>query len=315
MSLKAFSLSPQALLLPPPPSPNRCRCSADEGRAWTEKGFLPRQLVKKSLGGNWVAWESLLSRLPTLLDQDPGVRRLIQTLPRLDLSRIEELSDVERWRAMQVVSFLSHAYVWGPPGASVETLLPSVLAEPWREIGRLLDVPPVMSYASYVLLNCHCPSTLPDEVRIVHTFTGTPDEEWFVAVHVAIEAIAETMVSDVFRAKQLAIDEDAEGTAESLYEIASAVRNMRRTLRRMTERCDPSVYNTRIRRYLAGWRNNPEIAGGLNYKGVGSAVSYYGASGAQSSVIPLLDAFLGVAHSSGHFQAYLEVDLCANNVL
>ncbi len=35
----------------------------------------------------------------------------------------------------------------------------------------------------------------------------------------------------------------------------------------MGEKCDPAIYYQRVRLPMSGWRNNPELPGGLVYEG------------------------------------------------
>lgn len=68
----------------------------------------------------------------------------------------------------------------------------------------------------------------------------------------------------------------------------------------MGEKCDPYVYYHRVRAPMAGWRNNPALPNGLLYEGVSEVpLQLYGETGAQSSVVPALDAALGIQHECG----------------
>lgn len=47
------------------------------------------------------------------------------------------------------------------------------------------------------------------------------------------------------------------------------------------------------------WRNNPALPEGLLYEGTGlGRLQLYGETGAQSSIVPALDAVLGIQHES-----------------
>jgi indoleamine 2,3-dioxygenase len=85
---------------------------------------------------------------------------------------------------------------------------------------------------------------------------------------------------------------------------------MRDTLLRMKERCDPYVYYTRVRPYIHGWKNSPPFPNGLVYEGVesyaGQPQQFRGETGAQSSIVPCLDAGLGIAHAPDLLTAYLQ---------
>ena len=76
---------------------------------------------------------------------------------------------------------------------------------------------------------------------------------------------------------------------------------MRDTLLRMKERCDPYVYYTRVRPYIHGWKNSPSLPDGLIYDQVEAYAQkpqqFRGETGAQSSIVPCLDAGLGIHHA------------------
>jgi indoleamine 2,3-dioxygenase len=95
-----------------------------------------------------------------------------------------------------------------------------------------------------------------------------------------------------------------------LQALASAQTQMRDTLLRMKERCDPYVYYTRVRPYIHGWKNSPTLREGVLYGGVsayaGRPQTFRGETGAQSSIVPCLDAGLGIAHAPDPLTVYLQ---------
>ena len=86
-------------------------------------------------------------------------------------------------------------------------------------------------------------------------------------------------------------------------------------LRRMGERCDPYIYHTRVRTFMSGWTHESMPPAGLAYEGVPATAGasaepwrserYFGETGAQSSVVPALDAALGVGMSEDELLPYL----------
>ena len=95
-----------------------------------------------------------------------------------------------------------------------------------------------------------------------------------------------------------------------LQSLAAAQTAMRDTLLRMKERCDPYVYYNRVRPYIHAWKNSPALPGGLVYEGVtayaGQPQQFRGETGAQSSIVPRLDAGLGIAHAPDPLTVYLQ---------
>jgi indoleamine 2,3-dioxygenase len=78
----------------------------------------------------------------------------------------------------------------------------------------------------------------------------------------------------------------------------------------MKERCDPYVYYNRVRPYIHGWKNSPALPNGLAYEDVeayaGQLQQFRGETGAQSTIVPCLDAGLGIAHAPDPLTLYLQ---------
>jgi len=81
------------------------------------------------------------------------------------------------------------------------------------------------------------------------------------------------------------------------------------TLERMPEHCDPYIYYRRVRPYIHGWRNHPALPQGVVYEGVteygGRGQMFRGETGAQSGIVPSIDALLGVSHADDPLRTYL----------
>ncbi|KAF8062937.1 KIN14Q [Scenedesmus sp. PABB004] len=218
--------------------------------------------------------------------------------------------DAELWRAYMVLSFLCHAHVWcdgpAPPDA-----LPARLAQPWAAVSAALGMPPVLVYATYNLMNWRrldaaAPVAL-GNLACQHNFLGGLDEEWFRAVHVTIEAAAAPALAALRPLQAAAERRDAPAMEARLGELVAALQAMQALLSCMGERCDPHVYYTRVRLPMSGWRANPKLPRGLVYGGLwrGAPQQLYGETGAQSSVVPALDAALGIEHERGWLSTYL----------
>jgi indoleamine 2,3-dioxygenase len=75
----------------------------------------------------------------------------------------------------------------------------------------------------------------------------------------------------------------------------------------MPEKCDPYVYYHRVRPFIFGTKDNPDLKKGLIYENQfdNKPQFYRGETGAQSSIMPFLDGALGIYHTEDHLRHYL----------
>ncbi|MUL67907.1 hypothetical protein BOO86_25775 [Mycobacterium sp. CBMA 234] len=271
-----------------------------------ERGFLPRDDPLGHLPSPLAEWDELARDLPKLLATG-RVRMFLERPPAFDIAPLTTHPDVER--AMVILSYLGHAYVWGD--AQPVYRLPAALARPWHDVAMRLGRPPVLSYASYALANWRRvdpegPVAL-GNIVLLQNFAGGLDEEWFVLVHVDIEARAGNALVAIGEAQRAVQHAQAAAVEIALGTIACALEGMYQTLARMPEHCDPHVYYRRVRPYIHGWKNNPALPDGLIYEGTfgGAPQQFAGETGAQSTIIPALDAALGVCHRDDPLRPYL----------
>lgn len=225
---------------------------------------------------------------------------------------IAEASDEQLRTLMVHYSFLVQAYVWGesdPPRH-----LPANLARPMVALADALGQAPLLPYSGYVLDNWarvdkSGPITL-DNIYMFQNFAGGDDENWFVTIHVAIEAQAGVLLDNACKLIDAANAGDAAEAERLLVEMDAAWERIYDVFKRMTERCDPYVYFHRVRPYIHGWANNPALDGGLVYEGVekfaGQPQSFRGQTGSQSSIVPAMDALFGVRHSDDPLKSFLD---------
>ncbi len=275
-----------------------------------ERGFLPvpDPLSSCSLCPDleWLGWQ-----LPKLL----AARQLRNTINQLQGIIPGKMDDwsIDTYRfANRILSFAAHGYIWENPDHPLDRL-PANLAVPWCEVSNRLGRPPILSYASYALdnwrrLDPSRPIEL-DNIVLLQNFLGGLDEEWFVAVHIDIEAKAGAAMMAILRAQEAVLENHADDVITHLTALASAQEAMCLTLDRMPERCDPFIYYHRVRPFIHGWKNNPALPNGLVYAGVEEyqeTPQYFrGETGAQSSIIPALDAALGITHAEDPLTVYL----------
>src|SRR5713226_6867973 len=276
-------------------TPTQLAGSHLEGGVDPERGFLPSADLLTRLPAAFAVWDEVGLELPKLLAAGRA-RSILSRLPALDPS---ELPDEAISRAMVLLSFFGHAYVYQSWQTAVADRLPAAVARPWVTIASRLGRPPILSYASYALDNWRRldpagPIAL-GNLALLQNFLGGLDEEWFITVHIQIEAQAAPALGALQHAQRAVADGDGAAVTAALSSIAGALGRMNQTLLRMPENCDPYIYYHRVRPFIHGWQQHPVLYEGVAEYG-GVAQTFYGETGAQSTIVPCLDAVLGVRH-------------------
>jgi indoleamine 2,3-dioxygenase len=273
-----------------------------------ERGFLPLQDPLRRLPKLFDHWEDVALHLPKYLASD-HLRRSIEELPPFTTEAVAGERELER--AMLLLSYLGHAYVWCEK--SPARVLPKRLAVPWHAVSVRLGRPPVLSYSSYALHNFFRFDPAREvecgNIGLIQNFLGGIDEEWFILIHVDIERKAASGLAALHECLDAAELGDSERLRRQLAVVNEAIRSMYTTLARMPEFCDPYIYYHRVRPYIHGWKNHPDLPDGVVYEGVteygGKPQQFRGETGAQSAIIPSLDAMLGIGHKEDLLRTYL----------
>ena len=269
---------------------------------------LPEFMQKKSLRAAIDHLNATFSNTSIALDNDNQQQKHVATL---------------------LLTMLAQAYVWEDIDKPSQTI-PAVIAKPLYQLCKQEQRFPTLTYADYILYNWRLKNAdqgfVPENIEPILTFTGTKDEAWFIKIHVAIEAAASAALVAAFQAHQLSntmmsgsaylCDANKEKECILLFgKIQQSLQTATAVLKRMYEECRPDYFWNTLRLYLNGWEKVKSLNGaevGVRFDGVATkdklpSHSYKGSSGAQSSIIPALDAALGVRHEiNGMFKTLLE---------
>ena len=278
-----------------------------------DRGFLcAYDAAAVELTGRWARAQDIALHLPQMLTTG-RVREILKlSLPLLTELDVESLSDVQTRAAMVHYSFMVQSYVWGEADASA--VLPENLARPMCALADRLGQQPLLPYSGYVLDNwgmhdVQGPIDL-SNIYVIQNFLGGQDENWFILVHVAIEARAGAALARMKAVIDGVESGNAAEVVKHLTEIANVWSDLKDIFDRMPECCDPYVYFERVRPYIHGWKDNPALPNGVIYEGVeahgGVAQSYRGQTGSQSSIVPCMDALLGIGHAADPMKSYLD---------
>jgi indoleamine 2,3-dioxygenase len=273
------------------------------------RGFLPEQdpLTVFPANSEFAVLDEIGRDLPSLL-HDRGFRRYAQTLtipmwPE-DHAGSEHLRELTLYYVR--VGFLASAYV-NQVGEESAGELPANLAAPLCRASRLLKRPPILSYDGYALYNWKRfrkdgPIAL-GNIDTIQNFVHLYDEHWFILVHVEIEALA-ARILDAIATIQVALSSgDLTDIDVSMWAIARTVTEQTTVLRRIPEKMDPSLYYKTFRPYIRYFENvvyeatdQTPITGSTRDTSTRARMHFRGETGAQSSIMPTLVAFMKIPH-------------------
>ena len=277
-----------------------------------ERGFLCRYNANEvSLGDDLKIIRDVAMRLPDLLPTGRVRQLLRDRLPLIDLP-LETMPDADVRMCMVHYSFMVQAYVWGEPDAP--KILPRNLAMPMVALADHLGQQPLLPYSGYVLDNWGLidpdGAIDLDNIYMIQNFLNGQDENWFVLIHVAIEATAGAALAKFGPIITASAAGDIAATRTHLEEVAATWAKINAIFDRMPERCDPYVYFERVRPYIHGWKDNPATPNGIIYEGVErygtEGQAFRGQTGSQSSIVPAMDALMGVGHATDPLREYLD---------
>lgn len=241
------------------------------------------------------------------------VRKHLEGIDCLDLTEFcNTASEAQQRVAMVHYSFMVQAYVWGEDKAPEK--LPKCLALPIWQLAKSIGQKPLLPYTGYVLdnwgkLDSGKPIDL-SNIHMIQPFISGQDEIWFVLIHVAIEARAGEMLAAMPGMINAVEQDDFDFVENSLKNMSRVWDDVNAIFDRMPERCDPYVYFHRVRPWIHGWKDNPALGAGLVYEGVeetnGEPQAFRGQTGSQSSIVPSMDAFLGIDHANDPLRQYLD---------
>ncbi len=258
------------------------------------RGFLLKTNPLLTLPQRFHFIDEISKEIPEMI----GAGTIRQELHKLPIPRLALVSRTDQFeRLFACYTHLASAWYWGD--RQPIDYIPESIAWPLHYLGRRLMMPPILTYKPYVLDNWRRKDpNLPiqiENLEVLHRFTDLADGDWFILIHVEIEANAGPIPSAIYYGQREIASHRPENLWLHLQMIGSATEKMYRTLCRMRKGCDPYRYYHYVRPYLFGFKD-------VLYRGVkeygGKPYSFRGETGAQSAIVPCLDAALGIQHIS-----------------
>ena len=221
----------------------------------------------------------------------------------LDMTSQDNVAAAEN--LMRVLSYAASFYIHYPGEPSVN-VLPKAIASPFVRVANLVERPPILSYASYCLYNFqrelpHLPVEL-GNIDLLQNFCKASDarrdEDWFILVHVDIEKGAARGLKAM---QGFDLGESVESVQKRLTALVESLALMNVTMKRMPEQCDPDVYYLKVRPYIFSFEN-------VIYEGEfgDQPQTFRGETGAQSSIVPAFQTWLGVQHKESLLTTHLK---------
>lgn len=256
------------------------------------RGFLPMKdpLTRFQIGSPYEPLDAIGDVLPEALEHSE-FRRWATHLD-IPMYSIPSRFDEEAERELQLyyvrIAFLISAYVHqvGQPKIS---MIPHNIAKPLAHAAYHLARPPILSYDGYALYNWRRfdpkgPVAL-GNIDTFQNFVDMYDEHWFILVHIEIEAIG-AEIHDAL-AHYVGGESDID---TMLWRMHTTIEKMTAVLRRIPEHMDPELYFSTFRPYIKEFKD-------MKYEGVhDKKKSYRGETGAQSSILPILESILKIPH-------------------
>src|SRR5882757_2462333 len=276
--------------------------SATIGEVFRKRGFLPAgdPLTKFPRGSEFSVLDEIGRDLPSLL-QDHAFRQYARTLkiPQWPTDHVGP-EDLPALRLYYVrVGFLASAYI-NQVGEDPATILPANIARPLCQVCGLLQRPPILSYDGYALYNWRrfrkdAPIAL-GNIDTIQNFVHLYDEHWFILVHIEIEALTASILDAIAKVQLAQTTDDRATIDDALLTIADSVRQQVRVLQRIPENMDPALYFRTFRPYIRFFENvSYETSPARETSGM-ERMNFRGETGAQSSIMPTLVAFMKILH-------------------
>ncbi|MCJ1402434.1 hypothetical protein MMC11_005654 [Xylographa trunciseda] len=313
----------------------------------TTRGFLPHTDPIAVLPSAFTQLELLLQRMPIkTADGSAGLlatgslSEAVECLPDLT-EQIELLkTDLPLMNALyRDYSFLASAYLLEPCHMSflrgegyglARNILPANIARPIAKVAKLAGFKPFMEYAgSYALYNYRLADPTKgleySNLRLIRAFEHGLDpcssEAGFVLVHVDMVQNSGPLVAGATAALAAAASNNRLAFEKSMEAVITALTKVNHVMNTMWNKSKPGDYNS-FRTFIFGITSQSMFPHGVVYQGVSDEpMSFRGESGANDSMIPLMDNLLAIpmprtpltdiladfrAYRPGNHRAFLE---------
>jgi indoleamine 2,3-dioxygenase len=264
-------------------------------------GFIPEDDPILELGHDYLDWDIAVSELPYWLSA--GVAR--KKIKKIKVININNLKDSKGYyeRAFLVLSVLGHAAIHESWRDGSAQSIPKSIAKPWSELSKYLNRSPVLTYSSHGLNNWRRLDQSGDielgNIVPLCGFYGGLDESWFISTHVDIEAKSRLLTKYISESISAKEQGNIDLLISNLYLFNQLIKIMIEVLISIRRHCEPDIFYQRVQPFMKGLDN-------VVFEGTSlPPQTHPGGSGAQSAIMPAIDAFLGIKHEQDYLSHYL----------
>ncbi|QKX55039.1 uncharacterized protein TRUGW13939_02130 [Talaromyces rugulosus] len=302
--------------------------SVDPFTITTGSGFMPYQVAPTTIPPIFKPLTDLLERMPVLkLDGKPGLLatyelgKAVEGFPDLT-DEIDKVLTKDGKRDLFTLtaifrdySYVASSYILEPcwenwcknpeGGYGIgRELLPHAIAGPMWRCAEILDLPPFLSYAaSYALFNYTLVDPSKgheyDNLRLIRGFENGLDpkssEAGFILTHIDMVKETAPMIDGAVKILDGVESGDRDTVNDGFREILKAMEVIEASMEEMWKNSKPSDYLT-FRVFIFGITSQSMFPNGVVYEGINDNQPMYfrGESGANDSIIPLLDHLLQI---------------------
>ncbi|KAI5467110.1 indoleamine 2,3-dioxygenase-like protein [Mariannaea sp. PMI_226] len=294
----------------------------------TTRGFLPRMDPIVTLPKEFDVFESILQRMPVkTASGEPGLLAQYKLGEVVD-NELPDLTDaIDKYRdnlplqnaLYRDYSFLASAYllepchhrfIKGEPYGLGRQHLPAQISHPISRCAAICGFKPFMEYAgSYALFNYYLVDPAAgmeySNLRLIRAFENgldpTSSEAGFVLVHIDMVKNTGPLVAGTMKALDAVANVQSPALERrtdfnsGLSSILGALQKINTVMETMWSKSKPMEY-TSFRTFIFGITSQSMFPNGVIYEGINDnkPMSFRGESGANDSIVPLMDNLLQV---------------------
>lgn len=292
-----------------------------------QNGMMPRSPPMEQLPSQYADVEDIMQKMPmTRRDGSPGLlaRGEFGDYVKSHL-RMHDLSNIQDPRLLTALfrdySFMASAYMLEPSHIGMARTgvyaegrdhIPKEIAVPLTQVTKQLEYDfPFLDYAyGYALNNWRLKDrggpTSFNNLELIRSFQGGPDEAGFILIHVAMVACSGQQVDAAQRVIQGAAGKDTAMLAKGLAQHRLFLESMYGIFSTMWQASRPTGY-LGFRTFIMGQTGNESMfPRGVIYEGVDSVPRFYrGETGAQDSMMPIADSLFETDYPRNKLTEYL----------